>query len=195
MAGKTISKLTLLLCLLFAGNHSIAGEYPSRNDFLTVKNFPTDKLTKGEVVSIYSKDKFSFRSESGEYFKVRIEDVPKELTKDDLKEKIFHKDVEIGIYGEDSSKNKLAVVFVNADPVFTSMRKEEIKTQLPAVSRLMTELKSSPQPEEVKKAALTHWLNTKTSKRHNRTCRYYGSTKDGRACGATDGVACKICGG
>lgn len=31
-----------------------------------------------------------------------------------------------------------------------------------------------------------------TGKRHNAGCRYFGS---GRACGATDGVACKICGG
>ncbi|HBN74913.1 MAG TPA: hypothetical protein DD473_03640 [Planctomycetaceae bacterium] len=112
MAGKTTIKLMLLLFVLFAGNQSFAGEYPSRNDFLTVKNFPIDNLIKGEVVSIYSKDKFSFRSQSGDYFKVRIEDFPKEATKDDLKEKIFHKDVEVGIYGEDSSKNKLAVVFV-----------------------------------------------------------------------------------
>lgn len=31
-----------------------------------------------------------------------------------------------------------------------------------------------------------------TGKRHNSRCRYYGT---GRACGATDGIACKICGG
>ncbi len=31
-----------------------------------------------------------------------------------------------------------------------------------------------------------------TGKRHNSGCRYFGS---GRPCGATDGIACKICGG
>jgi hypothetical protein len=31
-----------------------------------------------------------------------------------------------------------------------------------------------------------------TGKRHNSRCRYYGT---GRACGPSDGVACKICGG
>lgn len=31
-----------------------------------------------------------------------------------------------------------------------------------------------------------------TGKRHNSGCRYFGS---GRACGPTDGIACKICGG
>lgn len=31
-----------------------------------------------------------------------------------------------------------------------------------------------------------------TGKRHNSNCRFFGS---GRSCGATEGVACKICGG
>lgn len=31
-----------------------------------------------------------------------------------------------------------------------------------------------------------------TGKRHNSSCRYYGT---GRACGPTEGIACKICGG
>tara|TARA_E500000305_G_scaffold98439_1_gene90000 strand:- start:876 stop:1079 length:204 start_codon:yes stop_codon:yes gene_type:complete len=57
------------------------------------------------------------------------------------------------------------------------MRKEQTTPQTPSVSRFMTEMKSSPQSEEVKKAALSHWLNTKTSKRHNRTCRYYDRLK------------------
>lgn len=33
-----------------------------------------------------------------------------------------------------------------------------------------------------------------TGKRHNSSCRYYGSSKC-RPCGPKDGVACKICGG
>ena len=32
-----------------------------------------------------------------------------------------------------------------------------------------------------------------TGKRHNSRCRYFGSA--GRACSATEGVACKVCGG
>ena len=39
-----------------------------------------------------------------------------------------------------------------------------------------------------------YWLTASSSKRHNSTCRYYQKTK-GRACGKTDGIACKICGG
>ena len=38
-----------------------------------------------------------------------------------------------------------------------------------------------------------YWLSS-TGKRHNSSCRYYKSSK-GRPCGATDGVACKTCGG
>jgi len=33
-----------------------------------------------------------------------------------------------------------------------------------------------------------------TGKRHNSSCRYYGSSKC-RPCGPKDGVACKVCGG
>ena len=33
-----------------------------------------------------------------------------------------------------------------------------------------------------------------SGKRHNSSCRYYGSTKC-RSCGPKDGVACKVCGG
>jgi len=38
-----------------------------------------------------------------------------------------------------------------------------------------------------------YWLST-TGKRHNPSCRYYGSSK-GRSCGASEGTACKVCGG
>ena len=42
---------------------------------------------------------------------------------------------------------------------------------------------------------VSHWLNTSSGIRHNRRCRQFGKTKAGRACGATEGRACKICGG
>jgi hypothetical protein len=48
---------------------------------------------------------------------------------------------------------------------------------------------SSPQSQ-----ALTHWMTTSSSKRHNSRCRFY-RTSNGRACGPNDGIACKICGG
>src|SRR6476620_792424 len=42
--------------------------------------------------------------------------------------------------------------------------------------------------------SLTHWLTTSSSKRHNSSCRYYRTSR-GRACGADEGIPCKICGG
>ncbi len=36
------------------------------------------------------------------------------------------------------------------------------------------------------------WTISSTGKRHNSSCRYFGS---GKPCGSKDGVACKICGG
>lgn len=38
-----------------------------------------------------------------------------------------------------------------------------------------------------------YWISS-TGKRHNSRCRYYATGK-GRSCSATEGVACKICGG
>jgi len=40
-----------------------------------------------------------------------------------------------------------------------------------------------------------YWLNTKSNKRHNSSCRYYGKIKNGRRCGKTEGRPCGICGG
>lgn len=42
--------------------------------------------------------------------------------------------------------------------------------------------------------ALAHWLSTLSGKRHNSGCRYFKTT-EGSPCRATDGTACKICGG
>lgn len=52
---------------------------------------------------------------------------------------------------------------------------------------------SSLTPESAPKPAATgsHTISS-TGKRHNSGCRYYGT---GRACGASEGIACKVCGG
>ena len=44
------------------------------------------------------------------------------------------------------------------------------------------------------KAAMSYWLSTNSNKRHNSDCRWYEKSK-GRTCTASEGVACKICGG
>ena len=55
----------------------------------------------------------------------------------------------------------------------------------------------SPSPSQEKtgntSAEGTLFRLSNSGKRHNTRCRYYNSA--GRACTATDGVACKVCGG
>ena len=41
----------------------------------------------------------------------------------------------------------------------------------------------------------THWLNTESNKRHNRGCRYFGKTGEGRPCPSNEGSPCGICKG
>jgi hypothetical protein len=45
----------------------------------------------------------------------------------------------------------------------------------------------------VQDAPQAYWLSS-TGKRHNKSCRYYGTGR-GRACAPNDGVPCKLCGG
>jgi micrococcal nuclease len=40
-----------------------------------------------------------------------------------------------------------------------------------------------------------YWLNTASSVRHNTQCQHYRNTSRGRACTASEGKACGICGG
>ena len=39
------------------------------------------------------------------------------------------------------------------------------------------------------------WLNTNSNVRHNKKCRWYGKTKEGRYTKKKEGRACKVCGG
>ena len=50
----------------------------------------------------------------------------------------------------------------------------------------------APEPAPQPSAAGTSHSISSTGKRHNSGCRYFSS---GKPCGASDGVACKICGG
>ena len=58
---------------------------------------------------------------------------------------------------------------------------------------------STPSPARVvppkpSSAAVEYWITTSSGKRHNSGCRYF-QTSRGRPGGATEGTACKICGG
>jgi len=49
-------------------------------------------------------------------------------------------------------------------------------------------------PSKPSSAAVEYWITTSSGKRHNSGCRYF-QTSRGRPGGATEGTACKICGG
>ena len=42
---------------------------------------------------------------------------------------------------------------------------------------------------------LDYWINTDSNIRHNKSCRWYESTENGRFCKKREGRACNICGG
>lgn len=44
-------------------------------------------------------------------------------------------------------------------------------------------------------AAETHWLNEDSGVRHNRKCRWFGNTGNGRYCDSDEGRTCRQCGG
>ena len=49
-------------------------------------------------------------------------------------------------------------------------------------------------PSKASSAAVEYWITTSSSKRHNSGCKYF-QTSRGRPGAATEGTACKICGG
>ena len=49
-------------------------------------------------------------------------------------------------------------------------------------------------PTKPSSAAVEYWITTSSSKRHNSGCKYFQTSK-GRPGAATEGTACKLCGG
>lgn len=49
--------------------------------------------------------------------------------------------------------------------------------------------------EQVQTVEKTHWINTSSGVRHNRSCRWFGNTKNGRYCRPDEGRPCGQCGG
>lgn len=52
----------------------------------------------------------------------------------------------------------------------------------------------SAKPQTGEQKAMSHWLTISSGKRHNSSCRYFKNS-NGKLCGSTEGVACKVCGG
>ena|ERR1035441_1735055 len=82
------------------------------------------------------------------------------------------------------------------------LRKLVFEKQSPAQTTAQPQPTATPkapstslqQPASSPTAAQGYWMTTSSGKRHNSSCRYYGTTK-GRACGPNDGTPCKVCGG
>ena len=73
----------------------------------------------------------------------------------------------------------------------------------PTASSVSTPLPSTPPstpsaarvvPTKPSSGAVEYWITTSSSKRHNSGCKYF-QTSRGRPGAATEGTACKICGG
>ncbi len=55
--------------------------------------------------------------------------------------------------------------------------------------------KPSTTVQSEQKLETSFWLNTKSGVRHNKSCRWFGNTSNGKPCKADEGRACKQCGG
>lgn len=73
--------------------------------------------------------------------------------------------------------------------VYHSHRAKPVRTTTTSVKS-----KSTSTSKYSKKQTLTHWMTLSSSKRHNKSCRYFMNSK-GRMSKPTEGIACKICGG
>lgn len=65
---------------------------------------------------------------------------------------------------------------------------------LPNVQASSGSTKLFQQPSSSPTTQAGYWLTTSRGKRHNSSCRYYGTTQ-GRSCGPNEGTPCKTCGG
>lgn len=71
-----------------------------------------------------------------------------------------------------------------------ALRKQALATPPPTYQPPLGVLPKPP--GSIQQPSGLSYTISSTGKRHNSNCRYFGT---GRSCGATEGVACKICGG
>ena len=64
-----------------------------------------------------------------------------------------------------------------------------------SVNDLVSQKGITAPPEQVQTVEKTHWMNTSSGVRHNRSCRWFGNTKNGRYCRPDEGRPCGQCGG
>ena len=92
-----------------------------------------------------------------------------------------------------------AVAALGSDTITTTNAQGKEKTvaldEIGAVVFSGHAIESKPSKQgKAEASADGEWWLSSSGKRHNSGCRYYKTSK-GRACGADDGVPCKVCGG
>ena len=102
--------------------------------------------------------------------------------------KQYSKDVELAI-AEDWARQEHKGLWQKESPTAPWNYRHGTTTQSRAPPVKHEKAQKSVQEERI------YWLNTKSYKRHNSNCRYFGSTKNGRYCTKNEGSACGICGG
>ena len=96
---------------------------------------------------------------------------------------------------EETDVAKLKNRITELEALVASLREENAtlrKGGLAKPSTTAPSLKETAKPSPTGEAGVTYKLS-KSGKRHNSRCRYFGSAGD--ACGPNDGVPCKVCGG
>lgn len=96
---------------------------------------------------------------------------------------------------EENDTTKLKNRIIELEALVASLREENAtlrKGGIAAPSNAAPSQKASAVPNQTQEAGVTYKLS-KTGKRHNSRCRYFGSAGD--ACGPNDGEPCKVCGG
>ena len=96
---------------------------------------------------------------------------------------------------EENDTTKLKNRISELEALVASLREENAtlrKGGIAAPSNTAPSPKANTEPNQTGEAGVTYKLS-KTGKRHNSRCRYFGSAGD--ACGPNDGEPCKVCGG
>ena len=78
-------------------------------------------------------------------------------------------------------------------PPLSSPTPSSVSTPLPPTTP-STPSAARVVPTKPSSGAVEYWITTSSSKRHNSGCKYF-QTSRGRPGAATEGTACKICGG
>ena len=184
---KALFIIQQVFCCLLLGISSLSAQVKPAEvqEKVTIKLLTGDTIV-GKVAGIKD-DSINFATEFG-VIRVPIEQIPA----DTLKKLNISPQV-----GEDLLRariQELEAVVASLREENANLRKEQATRAqtTPQVAPMAPAGQVAPKLAAPAEAGLSYKLSN-SGKRHNSRCRYFNS--DGRACTATDGVACKICGG